>query len=290
MVEAGAPHIGSIIAIEKEPERKANQVLPAFFALNPTQVIGSGYLPVTYAPFKTAPGAIPNTSIPEGAAISNDRWAFLRELDDPLRVNSPLGRSLEDYDTIYRAARGLMYNPVVDKAMRVLPQDRPRYGSNGLGDSCIVARQALEANQGTRFIRIILGGWDNHQNIYSDASLYGSAKVLDDGVSALIAELKSSGLLSETLVVVLGEFGRTVGPLSPQNGRDHYAQQFCVFAGRASKEAGRSEPRMCPARTPLITAGSGSAMSGPRTLRPPFIPLWASIGRPSAGTIPSIGF
>jgi hypothetical protein len=236
-----APHIGSIVAIEKEPERKPNQVFPPFLAINSPGAVGSGYLPVTYAPFKTLPGGLSNTSIPEGAALSNERWALLHELDDPLRTNSPLGARVEDHETFYRAARGLMYNPAVDKAFQMAAADRQRYGSSSFGDACLIARQALDANQGTRFIQITSGGWDMHNDIYSNSnmSLFGNGKMLDDGFSALLADLKSSGLLNETLIVMMGEFGRTVGPLSPQGGRDHYAQQFCVFAG-AGVRGGRT--------------------------------------------------
>ena len=59
--------------------------------------------------------------------------------------------------------------------------------------------------------------------------------MLDDGVSQLLAELKASGLLDETLVVMMGEFGRTVGPLTAAEGRDHWMQQSVLFAGAGVK-------------------------------------------------------
>jgi uncharacterized protein (DUF1501 family) len=54
---------------------------------------------------------------------------------------------------------------------------------------------------------------------------------LDAAVSQLIVELKANGKFNETLIVMVGEFGRTVGQLSAAAGRDHYVQQFCFFAG-----------------------------------------------------------
>jgi uncharacterized protein (DUF1501 family) len=99
----------------------------------------------------------------------------------------------------------------------------------------LVAKQVLAANQGTRYIEITQGGWDMHQNIYQTAQLPTLAKLLDDGLSALIADLKASGAFSETLIVMQGEFGRTVGPLTGAQGRDHYPQQFVVFAGAGVK-------------------------------------------------------
>ena len=60
-------------------------------------------------------------------------------------------------------------------------------------------------------------------------------KVLDDGLGALLADLKASGQLQETLIVVMGEFGRTTGPLTSAAGRDHFLQQFVLFAGGGVK-------------------------------------------------------
>jgi uncharacterized protein (DUF1501 family) len=71
------------------------------------------------------------------------------------------------------------------------------------------------------------------------------AKTLDDGVSQLITDLKSSGLFDETLVVMAGEFGRTVGKLTGASGRDHYPQQFAFFAGAGvtgGKVLGATDP------------------------------------------------
>src|SRR5205814_7420096 len=102
-----------------------------------------------------------------------------------------------------------------------------------------VARQVLAANQGTRYIQIAFGGWDMHQNIYAATALPAMGKQLDDGVSALLADLKASGQLDSTLVVVMGEFGRTVGRITPAGGRDHYPQQSVIFAG-AGVRGGRA--------------------------------------------------
>lgn len=228
-----APNIGSIVAIEKESERLPNQVFPAFLALNSNQAIGAGYLAASYAPFKTTPGAggLRNTSSPAGETRFNDRYALLNALDGNLRVQSPVSPDMDDYGNFYSEARGLMYNPVVSNAFRFSTADGARYGNNGFGNACLVAKQVLQANQGTRFIQITLGGWDMHQNIYAANTLPRNATILDDGLSALIGDLKQTGLLNETIIVMAGEFGRTVGALTAQAGRDHFLQQFCMFAG-----------------------------------------------------------
>lgn len=232
-----APNIGSIVAIEKDQERLPSQTFPTFLALNSAGAAGPGYLSAEFGPFKVAPSTagIPNTRNPDGQSRFNDRWSLLHQLDDPLRVNSPLGKPLEDYDNFYQAAQGLMYNPVVDQAFRYTAADSLRYGNTGFGNSCLVALQVLKANQGTRFIEITQGGWDMHLNIYANGQLPALGKLLDDGLSALLGDLKSSGMLDQTLVVMAGEFGRTVGPLTSGKGRDHFVQQFSVFAGGGIK-------------------------------------------------------
>jgi hypothetical protein len=242
-----SPNIGSVVAIEKEPERAPGQVFPTFLALNANNQAGGGYFSARYAPFKLTPNprnptaGLPDTTNAAGPARLNDRWNLLHAVDDPLRLSSPLGTPVSDYGNFYESARALMYNPVVDSAFKFTADDLARYGGGAFGASCLVARQVLSVNQGTRYIQISFGGWDMHQNIYSAAanSLAAMSRQLDDGVSALLADLKSSGQLDSTLVVMMGEFGRTVGRITPAGGRDHYPQQSVIFAG-AGVQGGRA--------------------------------------------------
>jgi uncharacterized protein (DUF1501 family) len=177
-----------------------------------------------------------------------------------LRINSPLGKSASDMDDFYKAAKGLMYNPVVDKAFRFTAADSAAYGSTGFGNACLVAKQALSAGQGTRFVQITVGGWDMHTNIYgvngnpaTGTNIFTLGKQLDDGLSQLITELKAAGLFDSTLIVMAGEFGRTVGKLSAAAGRDHFLQQFAFFAGAGVKGG----------RTIGATNADGSASTDP---------------------------
>jgi uncharacterized protein (DUF1501 family) len=129
-----------------------------------------------------------------------------------------------------------MYNPVVNTAFGFTTADSQRYGASALGNACLVASQVLKANQGTRFVQITSNdGWDMHQNIYAAANLPARAKILDGAVSALLGDLKANGLLDTTMVVMCGEFGRTVGALTGAAGRDHWPQMFAVFAGGGVK-------------------------------------------------------
>ena len=236
-----SPNIGSVVAIEKEPERSANQVFPTFLALNSPGGVGEGYFSAEYAPFRVAPNSagLTNTSNADGETRFDTRYDFLHHMDDSLRVNSPLGQPVSDYNNFYMAAKGVMYNPVVTKAFSFSGTDHLRYGNTSFGDACLVAKQVLAANQGTRFIQITLGGWDMHQNIYATANLGAGTnspiKTLDDGLSALLTDLKADGSFADTMVVMMGEFGRTVGKITAALGRDHYPQQFALFAGAGVK-------------------------------------------------------
>ena len=243
-----SPNIGTVVALEKTPERLPSHVFPTFLALNSDGGAGPGYFDSQYAPFKTNAAAtgLPNTTNVDGEPRFNSKFDLMHSIDDTLRMNSPYGRPLENMDDFYRAAKGLMYNPTVDQAFKFTPADSARYGTTSFGNACLVAKQALAAGQGTRYVQITVGGWDMHTNIYgvngnpaTGTNIFTLGKQLDDGVSALIADLKATGLFDSTLVVMAGEFGRTTGAITSQAGRDHYPQQFAVFAG-AGVQGGRA--------------------------------------------------
>jgi len=256
-----APNIGSVVAIEKS---QPGQLFPPFVALNSGACVTNGYFSAQYAPFKITPAAtgIPNTSNPNDPTGANGRfntmYTQLQAIDAPLRVNSPLGKPLEDYNDFYIAAQQMMYNKTVTDTFSFSSADGARYGNSSFGNACLVAKQVLAADQGTRFILITYGSWDMHQDIYGQQNpkgnnMYTMGKPLDDGYSALLADLKASGHLDDTMVVMVGEFGRTVGPLTAAGGRDHWIQQSSVFAGGGIKGG----------RTISSTTSDGSATDDP---------------------------
>jgi len=233
-----APNIGSIVAIEKESGRQPGQVFPTFLALNSPSGVGQGYLSAEYAPFRVTPAnnGIQYTTNPDGQTRFTSRYKEMHSLDDVLRINSPYGQPMSDYNDFYVSGEQLMYNPVVNSAFSFATADSQRYGSTSTGNACLVATQVLKANQGTRFIQITSNdGWDMHVNIYSQNNLPTKGVLLDNAVSAMLGDLDAAGLLSQTLVVMVGEFGRTTGPLTAAAGRDHWPQQFAFFAGGGTK-------------------------------------------------------
>jgi len=213
-------------------------VFPAFLQLNSPGGVTQGYLQATYAPFKVqaAAGGIGNTTNPDGPTRFANRLNVLHSLDDNLRIGAVHGQSEADYNDFYTAANQMMYNATVNQAFSFTTAESARYGSTNTGNACLVAAQVLKANQGTRYIQITSNdGWDMHTNIYAAGNLPTKAALLDNAVSARIGDLDGAGLLDSTLIVMVGEFGRTVGPLTGAAGRDHWPQQFAFFAGGGVK-------------------------------------------------------
>jgi hypothetical protein len=231
-----APNIGSIVALESEPQRTPNQKLPGFLALNGGgALVGAGYLPGRYAPFDVAPGAngIPSLQHPDGETTFTDRYNMLQALNQ-----AGAGRAdFAELNDFYSGARAMMYDPVITQAFRFNATDQARYGNSAFGNACIVARNLIQAELGTRYIQITLGGWDNHQGIYNANGLLRAAQQLDSGLGNLIGDLATlpgangRSRLDETLIVAKGEFGRTVGNLTAQQGRDHFSLHSALFAG-----------------------------------------------------------
>jgi uncharacterized protein (DUF1501 family) len=156
---------------------------------------------------------------------------------------------------LYEDARKLAFNPAVSSAFSYTNDESVRYGGTSFGDACLVARKIVEADQGTSFIQITQPGWDHHQGIYNGQEAAGNniarnlfaqaGAQLDPALAAMLQDLESSGTLDETLILACGEFGRTVGPITTDAGRDHYQQMFYLFAGagiRGGRVIGETDP------------------------------------------------
>lgn len=233
-----APNIGSIVALQKASQRVPGHVLPTFLALNSDGAVSSGYLDATYAPFKVDPSTagLPNTTNSLGQSRWTEMYTQMHAEDDALRVNSPLGVPVGDMDNLYTSAQGLMYDSVVQSVFTYSSADSTRYGASSFGNALLVAKQALAANQGTKFIQVTVGGWDMHVDIYGQAQNKGKTNIytlgnqFDSAVSALMGDLQAAGMLDSTMIVALGEFGRTPN-FTAALGRDHWLNQFAFFAG-----------------------------------------------------------
>ncbi len=231
-----SPHIGSVIASELAPQNP-NAPLPAYVCLNAVagSIPGEGFLPAANAPFlvsQTKGDGLRIAMHPEGKERYSRRAALLARLATP-GPSTPL---IEEDAVYQKSARSLIFNAAIDAAFTVAPAERVRYGDSPFGNACAVARNLLTRKLGPRFIQINFGDWDHHGNIYAPGALDAGnpkslARQLDSGLGSLIADLKASGALNETLVIAIGEFGRTAGPLTPAQGRDHALLQSALVAG-----------------------------------------------------------
>ncbi|MBK5290478.1 MAG: DUF1501 domain-containing protein [Acidobacteriia bacterium] len=236
-----APHIGSVAAIELS-KQTPDATLPAFVSLNVTSGLGSGYFPPENAPFFAVPGGggLGNSRHNDGAPRFDRRYELLMQMDSGLRGEPELGAAPYQTASYNLSARKLIYNNKVDEIFTFDAQERARYGATNFGNSCITARNMLRARSGARFIQITTNDWDHHDNIWTpNGGHFLRAKEFDTGLGPLMEDLKSDKLLDETLIVAMGEFGRTVGNLTTTRGRDHFAQQAILFAG-AQVRGGRA--------------------------------------------------
>lgn len=230
-----APHIGAVVALESQAARTATDVLPGFIALNSGSIPSSGYFPAKYAPFgiQSSATGLATLSHPDGAARFTRRWDLLHQLDAARRTGA-LGKPSMDMNDFYDQSKTLMDAPGINALFSFNTEEHTRYGATPFGDSLIVARNLAAAKKGTRFIQTTLGGWDHHSDIYNRnaaQSLYAQCAELDAALGALLSDLETMNLLDETLIVITSEFGRTVGPLNNQGGRDHYLRNSILFAG-----------------------------------------------------------
>jgi hypothetical protein len=160
------------------------------------------------------------------------RLALAREFDAEFRERYDV-KPVRAYTQMYDDAVRIMGSRDL-KAFDLGEEDkmtRERYGDNPFGQGCLLARRLIEND--VRAVEVGYGGWDMHNNVFVAAP--ERCEVLDQGMSALLADLERRGKLEDTLVVLTTEFGRT--PRINQNaGRDHYPKAFSsVLAGGGIK-------------------------------------------------------
>ena len=111
------------------------------------------------------------------------------------------------------------------------------YGANKFGEGCLLARRLVEI--GVPFVEVTLGGWDTHQDNFNRVKKLSGE--LDPAMSALVSDLKQRGMLKDTLVVCMGEFGRTpkITQRGGTPGRDHYPRAWSTVMVGGGVRAGK---------------------------------------------------
>ncbi|HEV3299731.1 MAG TPA: DUF1501 domain-containing protein [Planctomycetaceae bacterium] len=219
---------------------------------------------------------IPDASlvIPQHIAIGNSQWpprgGFLGDQLDAFRVYDP-GRDVPNLKAPVEAARQTrrvsnlevvsraferhrqpqvektLHQHMIERALEMMSSDQLRafqiegetrtlrdaYGDTTFGRGCLVARRLVEA--GIRAVEITLSGFDTHANNFNGHR--ENARILDPALATLLRDLRERDLLQSTVVLVIGEFGRSPA-INPLDGRDHWPSGFSCLVGGGGLKSG----------------------------------------------------
>jgi hypothetical protein len=234
------PGYGSVVAKEKGWQKN----MPPYVAV--PGVIGDagpGYLGADGSPFNAGdPGAgnyqVRDIVLPD--SVGGDRLArrreFLASADNLVRTGKA-DDPITGADNFYSKAYDLITSPGTKKAfdLKNEPDElRNKYGRNSLGQGLLLARRLIE--NGVRFVSVSRGGWDMHGGVFN--GLRQNLPQLDTGFSALLTDLSDRGMLEETMVVWMGEFGRTP-KVNMTGGRDHWPKVMSVVMAGGGLKGGQ---------------------------------------------------
>jgi hypothetical protein len=227
------PSFGSLVA---QQLGEADFDLPYFVSISGPS-IGPSFLGVRYAPFVVTDPNQPPDNLAPGVAKErlNRRLDLMKDLEAPL-ARSAAGSLIKDHQKLYEQTANVSLSPRTRSFSLDHEPERVRdfYGRSAFGQGCLMARRLIEA--GVSVVEVQSNGWDTHGNEL--ASLKKLIPPVDQGTAALIADLKSRGLLDKTLVIWMGEFGR-MPRINLTAGRDHYPQAFNVALAGAGVQGGR---------------------------------------------------
>ncbi len=241
------PGFGSVVSYELAPKRKELEI-PAYVAIGGGGM-SPGYLGMANAPFVVdSNGNIRNATGEGDQGRLNQRLAMLDVIESNF-IDSKRGDSPKSHKDVYEKAVNLMTSEQM-KAFKVSEEKKEVLdaytgtptmggrmgmgGGNGFGSGLLMARRLVEA--GVPFVEVDLGGWDLHNDVFNTLKNQ-RLPVIDAGIAALTEDLQQRGMLDNTVLVWMGEFGRT--PRINQNtGRDHWAASWSVMVGGGGLKGG----------------------------------------------------
>ena len=228
------PSYGAVIAHETMDQRPELEI-PPFVSIGGASA-GPGFLGMAWSPFSVSSnGRIRNLEMQLEDSRLRERMYALEMIETGFAKRT---RDLpaSEHAKVLKKTFDLMTSSQMD-AFRVEKEPdevKERYGTDSFGQGCLLARRLVEA--GVPFVEVDLGGWDNHNGIHNtlkDTKL----PQLDRAMSALVEDLAQRELLQDTVVIWMGEFGRT--PRINQNaGRDHFARAWSCVVGGGSLKGG----------------------------------------------------
>jgi len=229
------PSYGSVIAHELEDSVPQLEIPPFVSIGGPSE--GPGFLGMAYAPFQVNPnGQVRDVEMNVPWQRMADRLKLLEALEARF-IAEGRGSAAAEHAKVLVKTQNLLTSDQM-AAFRVGSEPQPmqeRYGNTTVGRGCLMARRLVEA--GVPFVEVDFGGWDLHQNCFN--TLENKLPELDQAMSALVEDLGQRGLLSSTVVMCMGEFGRTPR-INGNAGRDHFARAWSVVLGGAAIRGGRA--------------------------------------------------
>lgn len=229
------PDLGALVA---QALARPDVELPPYVCIG-GQGTGPGLLGVPFAPFTVRDATRPVQDLAYPAGVDAARFARRRRLleavERQFRRDHP-GDETEGHTAVYVKADRLMHSRGVTAFDLSQEPARVRgaYGAGAFGQGCLMARRLVET--GVKAVEVHLGGWDTHQDNFTQNRR--QCGQLDQGLAALLGDLRERDLLRRTLVLVATEFGRT--PRINQNdGRDHHASGWSVALAGGPVRGGR---------------------------------------------------
>ena len=236
--EGGVTHPGMGCYVSHEIG-KGSAELPNFISVHEAPQYSPAFLKSLHAPYpvRTPGEAIENIGYGPDVGVRrfNDRMDLLETLENRFGKTHASAYVRNRRET-YRQADKLMHTPAL-RAFDLLEEDdklRDAYGRHPFGQGCLLARRLVE--RGVKFVEVGLGGWDTHSNNFPQTR--NLLQTLDPAYATLIRDLRRKGLLDETIVVWMGEFGRTPR-INGAQGRDHWPNGFSIVMAGGGIQGGR---------------------------------------------------
>jgi hypothetical protein len=227
------PGLGSLVSKELG---RPDFPLPSFVTIG-NRSYGAGFLGTRYQPLVVADprrGVENLRPLVSGGAFDG-RVGLLEEMEKAFHRDYQAAAGAAHHTTYQRAVALMKSKEAAAFDLSKEPASAVRaYGGTRFGEGCLLARRLVET--GVRFVEVVLGGWDTHQDNFDRVK--NLSRQVDPAMAALIADLKDRGMLDNTLVVWMGEFGRTpkINARGPKPGRDHYPRAWStVLAGGGVK-------------------------------------------------------
>jgi hypothetical protein len=243
------PSIGSVLA----HLRPGKGTLPPYVAIpNYRRTAGAGFLGTAFQPFAVGGDpSRPNFRVRDldfypgvNPERMDRRRSFVAQLDAfQQQVEVSKAKLDPEFEQAYRLVTSAQAKKAFDLSDEK-PATRGRYGPRPLGQSCLLARRLVE--RGVGFVTVDNPDWDTHASLvlrlkegYAGAKVgVGLIPTFDLAFAALVSDLSERGLLDETLVIAMGEFGRTP-KLNTSAGRDHWPRVFSVVLAGGGIKGGQ---------------------------------------------------